>query len=118
MSDFNNIELLISEAAATKSDSDYQTFFKAAKDVEFFFNYNEENGVMTIPLVDVGNNHRALVFYTSKETAEKSGNLAGIVWEQGLEMIVKMPNANGLIVQNSSSSWIAINKNKIVELLK
>jgi hypothetical protein len=113
-----NIEQAISLAADSKSDADYLAFFGLAKNVEFFFNVGESNGQMTVPLAAVGNANHAVIFYSSKAGAGRHGKYAGVPWEKGLEMVERMSTADGLIIQNDTESWIAITREKIVELLE
>ena len=112
-----DIQQTIATAADSKLDKDYLSFFEIAKEREFFFNIRESDGQLTVPLVDIGNNMRAVVFYSSKATASRNGKFAGIVWEKGLQMVVQMRGADGLVIQNESESWIAITREKILELL-
>lgn len=112
-----SIDEVITEAANSKSDKDYLLFFELAQNMEFFFNYNESGEQMTIPMVAVGDNKRAVIFYSSKEAAGRHGKYAGIPWERGLEMISRMPAVDGLVIQNCKNSWIAMTREKIIELM-
>lgn len=118
-----NIDLIIRKAAESKSDEDYKLFFNTIRRKELFFNLiNSEqlgsNGdELKVPTVSVGDNLNAVVFYTSAQDDRLSNKYAGIVWEKGLEMVSRMTNVNGIIIQSSSDAWITIAQAKIDELL-
>ncbi len=118
-----NIDVMIKKAASSKADEDYQSFFNSIRRTELFFNLSNKNEIennsdeIKVPTVSVGDNLNAVVFYTSPNDSRLGDKYAGIVWEKGLEMVSKMPNANGVVIQSVSDAWIAIAKDKIVELL-
>lgn len=112
-----DIESAIAKASSSKSDEDYLSFFELAKGEEFYFNYRESDGQMTVPLIAVGRSSRAVVFHSTKQSVGVHGKYAGIVWEKGLEMVARMQGADGLVIQNSNETWIAISRVKIMELL-
>ena len=114
----DDVEQAITTAAASKCDADYKSFFATACGVEFFFSVRESNGRMIVPLRDVGQGLRAIVFYTYKEKASRLGKCAGIEWTRGLEMVLRMPEADGLVVENSAADWIAMNRGGIGRLLE
>jgi hypothetical protein len=119
----SNIDVIIEQASSSKSDEDYQSFFNSIRRKELFFNLSNSdeiknsNDEIKVPTVSVGENLNAVVFYTSPSDGRLGDKYAGIVWEKGLEMVSKMPSANGVIIQSESDAWIAIEKNKIEELL-
>lgn len=116
-----NLDLLIDAAANSRSDIDYQAFFKAAQKKEIFFNLSNlekpNTNEIKIPTVSVGNNLNAVVFFTSSNDKRLGKKYAGIVWEKGLEMASKIPETNGIVIQSASDAWIAITKEKIEEIL-
>jgi hypothetical protein len=114
-----NINLAIEAAAKSKSDEAYQLFFNLIKGHELFFNLSDSSNDddIRVPIVSVGDDLTAVVFYTSSNDKRLGTPYAGIAWEKGLEMVSKMRDADGLVIQGTSDSWIAIKKDKIVELL-
>jgi hypothetical protein len=119
----SNIDVLIEKAASSKSDEDYQSFFNSIRHKELFFNLSNTNEIdnnnneIKVPTVSVGENLSAVVFYTSSSDSRLGDKYAGIAWEKGLEMVSKMPSANGIVIQTTSDAWIAIAKDKVEELI-
>lgn len=111
------IDELVKKAADSKSDSDYNSFFQEVKDEELFFSVSKNNEETTVPLALIGDDLRAVIFFTTQDDKRLNDNFGGIEWEKGLEMVLKMPDADGLVVQSSSDAWIAVKKNTIEELL-
>ncbi len=111
------IEEFIKKASITKEDNDYNSVFREIKENEVYFNVNKTPQGMTLPLTSVGEDLSAVIFYTSKEDRRLEESYGGMPWTKALEMLVKMDNANGLIIQGISEHWIAIKKKKIEELL-
>ncbi len=118
----NNEEInsIIEQASKRKSDDDYNLLFDRVKGQELFFNLLNENDSnnnnLQVPMVSVGENLKAVVFFVSKNDKRLSDKYAGIVWERGLEMVLKMPNAKGIVIQSSSDAWVAVSR-KIIEKL-
>ena len=118
LDDNSLLELIIEKAAASKSDNDYNMFFQQAIGKELYFccKRNTE-GQVHVPFAKVGNNLCAVVFFSSSDNEYLNEEYGGIIWEKALEMVLKMPNADGLMVQNKSDAWIGIQREKIKELL-
>jgi hypothetical protein len=113
------IEALICLATDSKSDSDYSAVFKALKGKEVYVNVStSDSGSMSVPLALVGQNLKAAIFYTDRGDSRLQKNFGGMPWEKALEMVIKMPNADGLVIQGNTSAWIALEKQKVAELLK
>lgn len=113
-----SVEELLKTAATSKSDADYEKLFASLKDVELFLNVSPDGPSMTTPLADVGNGQRAIVLYTSKENAKLQQPYGGLLWEQALEMLLKMAAADGLVIEGADSYWVAINKARAKSLLQ
>lgn len=113
-----HVEDLLTAAATSKTDADYEKLFAGLKDVELFLNVSPDEPSMTTPLADVGNGQRAIVFYTSNDNAKLKRPYGGLLWAQALEMLVNMAAADGLVIEGAQSSWVAINKARAQLLLQ
>jgi len=123
--DTNKIGELVSKAADTKATEDYDRLFVSLSGAELFFNINStpdtNSGTpmpVSTPLVDIGHGQKAVVLFTSKDNANLNKNFGGIEWKRALEMLLKMPQADGLILQNNESAWVGIDKQKATVLLE
>ena len=115
---------LISRASKTGDSEDYEKLFDGLIGYELFFNVNAEIHASSAratptstPLVDAGPGLKAILFFTSRDNANLNKPYAGILWERALEMLLKMPQANGLIIQSSDMAWVGIDKQKAGTLL-
>ena len=122
----NKIDALVSLAASTATNDDYERLFSALEGVELFFNVTATSGAgkpgagmtpISTPLVDAGPGLKAILFFTSNDNVNLKKPYAGITWKRALEMVLKMPQADGLIIQNINSSWVGIDKKKAKYLL-
>lgn len=115
------VEQLLESAARSKANDDYEKLFAGLKGVELFLNLSAvpENDAplpdqtatpLSTPLVRVGNSLRAIVLFTSKENPKLKKPFGGIRWQQALEMLVKMPAADGMVIEGASDYWVAIDK--------
>lgn len=112
----NPIDVLIEMSAETRSDADYDKLFDALESCDVFFNLN--NGeTPTVPMVDVGEGMKAVVFYTSSEDSRLTDRYGGISWKKGLQMASKMKGVDGIVIQGSSDSWVAISQSTISNLI-
>ncbi|PXF30702.1 hypothetical protein WH50_13995 [Pokkaliibacter plantistimulans] len=110
----------INVASTTKLDSDYNELFELLKGKELYFNFikpEKNNEPLRVPLARVGEKIRAVVFFTKRENKKLEKSHGGIVWEKALEMVAKMDDADGLIIENSERAWIAINKGTIQKII-
>jgi len=112
-----NINELITNAADSKANEDYELFFQNARGKEFFFNTIRKENETSLHTALIGEDLDVVVFYAEQSDTRLSENYAGIQWEEGLEMVVKMSSSLGLVIQSSDTGWIAIKNEKIVELL-
>lgn len=120
------IDELVSAAASTSADEDYERLFSALEDVELFFNVtaegnNDSGGAKSVPvstpLVDAGPGLKAVLFFTSNDNVNLKKPYAGITWQRALEMLVRMAHADGLIIQSADAKWIGIDKQRAQFLL-
>ena len=122
------IDDLVTAAARTKENADYERLFDSLSGAEVFFNLSAEktdsptgearSTPVSTPLVDAGRGLRAVLLFTSKDNANLKKPFAGMPWQKALEMIVKMPQADGLVLQNKDAAWVAIDKKRAGVLLK
>lgn len=112
----------IDKAATTKTDADYQSVFSLLEDQEVFFSIAHVDPARTtpmqVPLAKVGNGIRAVVFYISRQDGRLTEPHGGMPWKRALEMVLKIPDADGLLVQNLADAWISLKKEKVRELLQ
>ena len=117
----SKIEALVSRAASSKTNSDYEELFLGLRGTELFFNVNSGGGAnaspVSIPIVDAGSGFRAVLFFTSNESEGLKKPFGGLVWEKVLEMVIKIPDADGLIIQNNETAWVGVDKMKAKNLL-
>ncbi|MDQ1920233.1 hypothetical protein [Massilia pseudoviolaceinigra] len=115
------IDALISKAAATKREGDYDEFFDSMEGIDVFFNVKPEfpdgSGRMETSTVEVASGSSAVVFFISKKHPKIKAPFAGMPWKKALEMVIKMPDVDGMIVQGGDSAWIGLNKVKMHTLL-
>jgi len=117
MKNNNDLNGLITKAANSQASEDYEFFFQNAREKEFYFEATREGNETTIPTALIGEDLEAVVFYVNPKDSKLSETYAGILWEEGLEMVVKMSKSLGLVIQSTGTAWIAIKNEKIVELL-
>lgn len=118
----SNIEMLLSNAAKTKNARDYDAFFQLARGMELFFNVTTLDastpGVpISVPLVEAAPGLNAVLFFVSNNNQSLKKPFGGLVWEKALEMVVNMPQADGLVIQGDDAAWIGIDKEKAKALL-
>lgn len=111
------IECVLSEAARSKKDEDYENFFRLAHDHEIFFNVltsdDSPEAAFSVPLVQVNSQLRAILCFVSSRDVNLKKPFGGLPWKKILEMVINIPQADGLVIQGMDSSWIAIDKEKI-----
>ena len=113
----HTVDELIERAASSKSDEDYNNLFKKLRGGEVFFNLTDSEKP-TVPMVDVGEGMKAIVFYVSSKDSRLTNRYGGIVWQKGLQMASKMKNLDGVVIQGTSDSWVAISQKKVSNLIK
>ncbi|HVY20035.1 MAG TPA: SseB family protein [Bauldia sp.] len=109
-----DLSQLIDTAADSKTEADYEAVFSALKGRQVFVNVLKDEAVpdadVRMPVMTIGDNFRVVGLYTSLEAAQAQGAVAGILWEDALAMVGKIPDVNGLAVHNGKDSWFAIDK--------
>ncbi|RUL72505.1 SseB family protein [Dyella choica] len=120
--DIRKVDELVSLAAASNAMEDYDRLFAALEGAELFFNVSTEqagakSAPVSTPLVTAGPGLSAVLFFTSRDNVNLKKPYGGIVWEKALEMLVKMPQADGLIIQSRSKDWVGLDKEKARLLL-
>jgi hypothetical protein len=113
-----SVDELLEAAAISKSNADYERLFARLKDVELFLNISSDEKLMTTPLADVGNGQRAIILYTSKDNAKLQRPYGGMLWQQALNMLVKIAAADGMVIEGANSYWVAINRARAEFLLQ
>jgi len=119
----STVEKLLAKAAQSNQSEDYEALFSAARGVEFFFNVSgspssSEAHFVSTPLVQAGAKLRAVLMFTSKTAPSLKRPFGGILWEKALEMVVNMPQADGIIIQNNDNTWIALDREKVNLILR
>jgi hypothetical protein len=117
----NEINALISKAVETKLKADYDAVYAAMKEAEVFFNVKPEfpdgTGRMETATIEAAPGFTAIVFFISKTHPNIQAPFAGITWKKAMEMVMKTPNVDGLVIQGGDSAWIGLNKNYMRTLL-
>jgi hypothetical protein len=117
------IETLIAQAASTNAPEDYDALFFALSGTHVFFNLEavgegpESGAPASASLFAVGPCQRAVRFFASRNNRHLRRPFAGIVWEEALEMIANIPQADGLVIQSNAAGWVGVNKAKVLEML-
>jgi hypothetical protein len=114
------LEALISEARRRDSREGYDALLAALSSVEVYFSLqpSSETGLadppMSVGLVQVGPLSKAVLFFTSKTSGGLTKPFAGLPWERALEMVAKMPEADGLVLQNAADDWLAFGRSEVL----
>lgn len=127
--DSRDLEQLIQAAAASESNADYEKLFASLPAVELYLNFNNlpppgssqaeiVAAPISTPLVNVGNGLQALVVFSSKDNSKLKRPFGGLPWKQVLEMLVEMPEADGLVIEGADLHWVAIDKARARLLLQ
>lgn len=124
-----DIDQLIYAAAEHKESDIYHLLYEKAVKQELFFSLVESDEInrktsivkrkedFKIPTVLAFNDMKAVVFYTRSDDARLSKKYAGMLGRRGMEMIMGIPDVDGIIIQNSDNSWVAILKEEIEKIL-
>lgn len=116
-----DIDALLSDAATTGASDAYERLFLALNGVELFFNVTtggEGNQAVSTPLVKVGPCLNAVLLCTSKDSDKLSKPFGGIQWERALQMVMSIPQADGVVIHGVGAAWIGLDKAKVEALLK
>jgi|GEM_PF-6427984 len=113
----HTVDELIERAALSKSDEDYNNLFNKLRGGEVFFNLTDSEKP-TVPMVDVGEGMKAIVFYVSSKDSRLTNRYGGIAWQKGLQMASKMKNLDGVVIQGISDSWVAISQKTISNMIE
>lgn len=120
----STLDDFIATAIKSKTDEDYDACMNAANGCELYFTVkpitaeDANPGDVEIPLVPVGNELFAVVFYTSSEHPDLQGaQYGGVDWQKGLAMVLEMPKANGIILQSAGNDWLGISESTIKALV-
>jgi hypothetical protein len=126
-----SIDDLIYDIAEYKRSDDYMLLYEKTLNREMFFSIISTNKTVDgtqlrvqkkdeikVPITSELNGKKMVVFYTSSQDTRLGTPYAGIWGDKGLEMVSKMPEADGVVIQNKDSSWVAITKQQILILLE
>lgn len=98
-----------------------EIFFELDSKFEAFQNKTvvaSENLEIRMQFVTVQNSNFSL-FYTTKENFNlKKGSIGGVPLIAAIEMILKVPEVDGLLLQSDSNAWVAVKKQELENLLK
>jgi hypothetical protein len=109
-----DIERLIAAAAQENTPDAYARLLERMNGREVFFNLSPGEEMRT-PLVVVGPGLRALPLFSSREHPRlRQEKFGGMPWERALEMVARMPDAQGLVLSNLEDRWIAMDKPHIL----
>ena len=112
------LETLVAEARQSATAEAYDHLFTALPNEELFFNaVRNDDGTLTTPLVQAGNNQKAVLFFTSRDHKNLQAPFAGIPWRAALEMVLA-GSSDGLVVRNLAGDWVAIDKTQVVRRLQ
>ena len=123
------IEHFVSQAACNNSREVNDQLYHALKGREIFYRVklgtvtNKESGqseerAISCPLLTLPSGQHAFVTYTSKENDKLVAPFGGATWEHALEILVKMPQADGMILINNTADSVAISKEFASKLLE
>jgi hypothetical protein len=124
-----DIDQLIYAAAEYEEFDNYHLLYKKILAEEMFFSLVEKNEIektrsntgngddFKIPTVLANNGMSAVVFHTKPDDIRLSKKYAGMPGRRGLEMVLEIPDVDGIIIQNSDDSWFAIPKEQIAKIL-
>ncbi len=111
------IEELIAIAAQQKTPESNRRLFLALRDVELFFPRTvvetEGKQVNATPLLRLPDATNAMMLYTSRDHPDLPDTFAGGKFEDALSAALLMPDLDWVIVSNSSSQWVALNRQQI-----
>ncbi|MBZ4559364.1 hypothetical protein GBO17_11525 [Mycobacterium avium subsp. hominissuis] len=115
------IDELVDIAANEKSPEADRRLFSALRGVELFFSRTtvEQDGkqVNATPLLRLSDGTDAMMLYTSKDHPDLSNTFAGGAFEDALEAAFSMPDLDWVIICNSASHWVAVDKRQIPRIL-
>lgn len=98
-----------------------EIFFELDSKFEGFQNKTivaSENLEIRMQFVTVQNTNFSL-FYTTKENFNlKKGSIGGVPFLAAIEMVLKVPEVDGLLLQSDSNAWVAVKKQELENLLK
>jgi hypothetical protein len=106
--------------ADSNENSDFLLDFR---DVELYFSMppqsNEESSYaqsqLRIMIAEAALGKMAF-FYTNKADSRLSDNFGGLPLLKAIEMVLKMPEADGLIIQSNDEAWFGADKNALKRL--
>jgi hypothetical protein len=104
-----DVEEAMSRAHASGSPDDYRQAFESLAGSELYFPVSPENPE-AIPLTPMADGAQAVRMTTSRDSEHLGPRYAGIRFENAIGMIVRMPDADGLIIQNEAGAWTAFNR--------
>jgi hypothetical protein len=124
------IESLVSQAAKTGATADHEKLFASLPGYELFCNATKDSKASIFPssqnsarvLITLGDtgcglNNAIRFFVSNKRGSQLQVPYAGMTWQEALELLINEPLANGLIIVNSATAWVGINKQKARMLL-
>jgi hypothetical protein len=110
-------DYIISHANSTEGSDFLLNFLKT----ELFFSIPETStGAadsqmrIVIAKVELG---KMAVFYTNRQDARLSNEFGGLPLVKAIEMVLKMPEADGLIIQSDDEAWFGADKNALKRLI-
>jgi hypothetical protein len=117
-----DVDRLIRIAALENTPEVNEQLYQALRRTELYYPVNLSDDdpprAISIPLLRLSNGQYAVPLYTSKSHPDLPAKFGGASWERVLEIITKMPQADGLILSNSDSDSVAVSKEKVVAILE
>jgi len=119
----NEIEKLVEIAGQENSDAARRLLFQAVGSVEVFFPFQVERQdgkeVRSTPLLRLPDGAHAMMLFTSKAHPYLSehGQIAGGTFQDALAAALKMPQLDWVILSNSASHRVTIEKQHITAIL-
>lgn len=120
MDDTNKIETLVKQAAASNTRQDHDVLYNALRGQQVFFNLtlNTEGKAVSSPLLRLPSGQHAMMLYTSKDDSRLVQPFGGGPWEKVLGSMIKMSQADGIVLSNRDQDSVAINKENGKRLLE
>jgi hypothetical protein len=117
-SEEDDLDALITRAADTRARDDHERVLAALEGKELFLSLaRNAEGRTTMRTASLESGLKPVILYTASDHPDLVKPMGGIVWEEALRMVAKLPDTAGLLLQSRSTGWIAIDKRGAAAIL-